>query len=156
MYANKKAMKSKKAQVEIDRDTLLTKEQRALKQQIREGHIPASRDTTNEILTEIQKRAGEVRAILIASSTFDSLFLIARAESLINLVRKGEVNIDYSYLYIIYEGGPRYYGSDDYLTEVTHLFEAVAAAVLSGKPLSDQTLSKIKGIEVFKHVFLMP
>lgn len=172
MYANKQAYKKSNPQYDMrnrpendkqkneqdteNYDDKLSKEQRALKTQIQTNHQRANKNTTERIMMEIQRRAGEVVAILIASASFDHLFIIQDVNQFIEIMMDNQNLIDYSYLYVIYEGGPQYYGSDEYLSEVTHLFEAIENKIKNSRNrnLSDKEILKIKGINVFKNIYL--
>lgn len=168
MYANKKAYKQSHPDYDIrnktidkpnnkeekDYDENLSKEQKALKTQIKTNHQKANVNTTERIMMEIQRRAGEVEAILIASATFDHLFIIQDVNEFIDLMLNNQSIIDYSYLYVIYDGGPQYYGSDEYLSEVTHLFEAIEYKLKNTRNLTDKEILKIKGINVFKNIYI--
>lgn len=149
--------KSEKKAVEkapVDYDSMLTKDQRTLKKTIQDNHKPVSVCSTQQIIRDVQTRASEVIAILIASPTFDQLFIILRPEEFINIVTEMEAMVDYSYLYILYEGGPQYKGSDEYLSEVTHIFEAIGNGIKTGKIRSEKDFQKIKGINVFKTIYV--
>lgn len=168
MYANKKAYKQSHPDYDMrnkpidkpnnkeekDYDENLSKEQKALKTQIKTNHQKANVNTTERIMMEIQRRAGEVEAILIASATFDHLFIIQDVNEFIDLMLNNQSIIDYSYLYVIYDGGPQYYGSDEYLSEVTHLFEAIEYKLKNTRNLTDKEILKIKGINVFKNIYI--
>lgn len=168
MYANKKAYKQSHPDYDMrnkpidkpnnkeekDYDENLSKEQKALKTQIKTNHQKANVNTTERIMMEIQRRAGEVEAILIASATFDHLFIIQDVNEFIELMLNNQSIIDYSYLYVIYDGGPQYYGSDEYLSEVTHLFEAIEYKLKNTRNLTDKEILKIKGINVFKNIYI--
>lgn len=170
MYRNKKAYKdshpeftnrgpAKKAKapsepVALDHDELLTSDQKALKGKVKENHRVANVNSTEKIVREIQRRSDEVNAILIASPTFDHLFIIRDVEDFLNIVLEQEAIIDYSYLYVVYNGGPQYYGADEYYTEVTHIFEPIAEGLLSGSFRSEKDIRAIKGINIFKNVFI--
>lgn len=149
-----KAKKKKKDEPPKEYDELLTKEQRALKSTIKDNHRPVSVDSTQQIIMDVQARAAEVVAILIASPTFDQLFIIHDPNTFIGIVMEMESMIDYSYLYILYEGGPQYKGSDEYLSEVTHIFEAIGNGIKSGRIRNEKDIQKIKGINVFKKIFV--
>lgn len=135
-------------------DEMLTKEQRELKNCIRDGHMQVSSKSTQDIVREIQTRASDIIAILIASPTFDSLFIIQTADSFIDIVMDSSYMIDYSYLYIIYKDCPVYKGSDEYLEEVTELFTAIGNGFKTGKIKSEKDLLKIKGINIFKNIYV--
>lgn len=136
-------------------DDLLNSESKELKELIRCTHRRADAEKTEKIIAEIQKRASEIYGILIADRTFNNLFIFSDAESFLDMFADDEMDLDdldYSYLYVIYQGGPQYYASDDYYSEVTHLFEDIAKAMCSRGPLTDKALLKIKGIEIFKNI----
>lgn len=149
-----KPKKKKEQEQPKEYDELLSKEQRALKQTIKGNHRPVSVDSTQQIIMDVQAKASEVIAILIASPTFDQLFIIHDPNTFIGIVMEMESMIDYSYLYILYEGGPQYKGSDEYLSEVTHIFEAIGNGIKSGRIRSEKDIQKIKGINVFKKIFV--
>ena len=144
----------KKQEPPKDYDSLLTAEQRGLKTTIKNNHRPVSAQSTSQILRDVQSKASEVIAILIADPNFDQLFIILKPEVFINIVTEMEAMIDYSYLYILYEGGPQYKGSDEYLSEVTHIFEAIGNGIKSGRIRSEKDFQKIKGINVFKNIYV--
>lgn len=144
----------KKQELPKDYDSLLTAEQRGLKTTIKNNHRPVSAQSTSQILRDVQSKASEVIAILIADPNFDQLFIILKPEVFINIVTEMEAMIDYSYLYILYEGGPQYKGSDEYLSEVTHIFEAIGNGIKSGRIRSEKDFQKIKGINVFKNIYV--
>ena len=85
---------------------------------------------------------------------FDHLFIIREVDEFLDIVLEQEAIIDYSYLYVVYDGGPQYYGSDEYYTEVTHIFEPIAEGLLSGSFRSEKDIRAIKGINIFKNVFI--
>ena len=61
---------------------------------------------------------------------------------------------DYSYLYVIYQGGAQYYGADEYFSEITVLFENIAKLITSSGSVSQKDLLKVKGINIFKDIFV--
>lgn len=170
MYRNKKAYKDSHPEYNIrqnkkqvinmeeekpkEHDELLSSEQKSLKNKIQENHKIVNENSTEKIVREIQKRSNEINAILIASPNFDHLFIIRDVEEFIQIVLEQESLIDYSYLYVVYDGGPQYYGSDEYYTEVTHIFEAIAEGLMSGRFRSEKDIKAIKGINIFKNVFI--
>lgn len=135
-------------------DEMLTKEQRALKGSIKNNHVQVSSKSTQDIIREIQSRATEIIAILIASPTFDHLFIIQTADSFIEIVKESDYMVDYSYLYIIYQDCPVYKGSDEYLEEVTTIFNDIGKGLKTGKIKSEKDLLKIKGINIFKNIYV--
>lgn len=164
MYQNKKAyklshkdldMRGQKADVAPpDHDDLLTKEQKMLKGKIQDEHEKASKGSTQQIVREVQKRASEIEAIFIASPSFDHLFVITDIDDFLDIMDRSKQLIDYSYLYIVYSGGPQYYGADEYYKEVTHLFESIADALMSGKFRSEKEIQNIPGINIFKNIYV--
>lgn len=163
MYANKEAYKSrhqdrdqrkKKEPRQMEYDALLTKGQRELKETVKDNHSRANPESTERILLEIQRRQNEIEAIFIASPTFDHLFIIQDVNTFVGLVIEMDSLIDYSYLYVVYEGGPQYYGSDEYYSEVTHLFEAISEELSSKRMLTDKDIARIKGINIFKNIYI--
>lgn len=139
---------------EKDHDEMLTKEQQELKGRIKEGHSKVSRSFTANIMREIQKRAGEIEAIFIASPTFDHLFVITDIDDFLDMMEENQALIDYSYLYVVYQGGTQYYGADEYYDKVTDLFRNVADALLSGRFRSEKDVQSIPGINIFKNVYV--
>lgn len=164
MYQNKKAYKMSHKELDVrnqktdvappEHDDLLTKEQKMLKGKIQEEHEKASKGSTQQIVREVQKRASEIEAIFIASPSFDHLFVITDIDDFLDIMDRSKQLIDYSYLYIVYSGGPQYYGADEYYKEVTHLFESIADALMSGKFRSEKEIQNIPGINIFKNIYV--
>lgn len=139
--------------VSQDYDALLTKDQRELKEQIQENHTPANKAVTSRIIAEIQSRQNEVNVILIASANFDALFIIRNINTFVRLVIEMDHLIDYSYLYVVYDGGAQYYGTDEYLKKVTNLFEDIAEGIVNKHIINKKDVAKVKGINVFKKIY---
>ena len=135
-------------------DEFLTEEQRNLKKLIQDKHVQVSNKSTMDIVREVQQRSTEVVAILIASPTFDQLFIILSADEFCGMVSEFNSVIDFSYLYIIYRDCTQYKGSDEYFAEVTDIFEALGKGLTSGRIKSPQDIKKIKGINIFKDIML--
>lgn len=168
MYRNKKAYKEshpefnarlqkKEEAVEVkekDHDELLSKEQRDLKSKIKSQHTQPSQVSTESIVREIQRRAGDVHAIFIASPNFDYLYIIRDVGEFVAMALEQSAAIDYSYLYVVWEGGPQYYGADTYYNEVTDLFKEIAEGLMSGKFRSEKDIRSIKGLNIFKCVYV--
>lgn len=164
MYQNKKAYKLSHKELDArgqgaivqapEHDELLSKEQRLLKGKIQDGHEKASKGSTQQIVREVQKRASEIEAIFIASPSFDHLFVITDIDDFLDIMDRSKQLIDYSYLYIVYSGGPQYYGTDEYYKEVTHLFESISDALMSGKFRSEKEIQGIPGINIFKNIYV--
>lgn len=164
MYDNKQAYKKAhpkedarnkdvevKVEPEKDYDELLPEESRQLKATVKENHMQVSELNTEKILREIQSRADDIYAILITDKNFDCLFIIQDVEYFLNLMTHGA---DYSYLYVIYQGGAQYYGADEYFSEITVLFENIAKLITSSGSVSQKDLLKVKGINIFKNIFV--
>lgn len=164
MYDNKQAYKkahpkedarSKDVEVKVepekDYDELLPEESRQLKTTVKENHMQVSELNTEKILREIQSRADDIYAILITDKNFDCLFIIQDVEYFLNLMTHGA---DYSYLYVIYQGGAQYYGADEYFSEITVLFENIAKLITSSGSVSQKDLLKVNGINIFKNIFV--
>lgn len=164
MYDNKQAYKKAhpkedarnkdvevKVELEKDYDELLPEESRQLKATVKENHMQVSELNTEKILREIQSRADDIYAILITDKNFDCLFIIQDVEYFLNLMTHGA---DYSYLYVIYQGGAQYYGADEYFSEITVLFENIAKLITSSGSVSQKDLLKVKGINIFKDIFV--
>lgn len=170
MYRNKKAYKDSHPQysrgntntsssVEVeeevqDHDELLTKEQKDLKDKIARKHQVVNNMSTQQLIRTIQQRASEIKAIFISSSNFDYLFIIRDVNEFINIALEQSAIIDYSYLYVVYEGGPCYYGADEYYAEVTHIFEDITEGLMRGKFMSEKDIKSIKGINIFREVYV--
>lgn len=165
MYENKQKYKEKKKKnappVEkkeekppVDHDSLLPDDQRLLKEVIKENHNLASVDSTEKILREIQQKRDEVIAILIADAAFDHLFILQDVDSFLDLITELDNAIDYSYIYAVYENGTQFYGIDEYFDEVTMLFSEVGNVIKSSPYVSDKELLKIKGINIFKNIYI--
>ena len=166
MYKNKQEYKKTKAEKdakkkaenkdepEVDHDSLLPQDQRMLKEVIRENHETASEASTEQILREVQRKYSEIIAILIASPTFDHLFIIQDVDEFINLVMEMDNLIDYSYLYVVYENGTQFYGIDEYYDAVTELFTEIGNVIKSRPSISDKDLLKIKKINMFKNIYI--
>lgn len=166
MYANKQAYKKahpkedarapkeeeipKKPQKEYDE--LLPEESRQLKATVKENHMQVSELNTEKILREIQSKIDDIYAILITDKNFDTLFILQDVEYFLNLMTQG--GIDYSYLYVIYQGGAQYYGADEYYAEITALFENLAKLITSSGSVSQKDLLKVKGINIFKNIYV--
>ena len=167
MYKNKKAYKQshpnliaraeeKKAvapEKPATYDDGLKPEQRKLKGKVQDGYINPDNATTREIVRDIQKHADEVLGILIASADFNHLFILTDIEQFTELVLSENAVLDYSYIYAIFEGGPRFYGQSEYYQEVTHLFEDISNALTSGR-ISEREIKSIKGINVFQNIYI--
>ena len=170
MYRNKKAYKQshpelnareeqpkeevKQEKPQKDHDELLPKEQQALKSKIQKKHTQADPTSTKDIIRQIQKKSSEIRAILIADPNFNSLFVITDMDEFFNLITSQNGMIDYSYLYVVWEGGSQYFGSDEYYDEVTDLFKEIADGLLSGRFRSEKDIHSIKGINIFRHIYI--
>ena len=135
-------------------DDGLKDEQKQLKNKVRENHMVVSATSTRQLVRELQSKADQVRGILIASPTFDHLFIITDVDAFVDLILSENELIDYSYFYVIYDGGPQYYGADEYYSEVTHLFEDISNGILSGKIKSEKDIKSIKGINIFKNIYV--
>lgn len=137
-----------------DYDNMLSKDQQELKKYVKDNHIQVSPKSTQEIIREIQSRSSEIVAILIASPTFDQLFILLSADTFIGVCNDTDSIIDYSYLYIMYKTGPQYKGSDEYLLQVKQVFEAIGNGIASGQIKSEKEILKIKGINIFKKIYV--
>lgn len=166
MYANKQAYKKahpledarnekneKTPEIpEKDYDELLPEETRILKSTVKDNHVSVSEIHTEKILREIQQKAESICGILIADSKFDSLFIFQDVNHFLDLMISG--GADYSYLYVVYQGGAQYYGADEYYSEITTLFDAVAKLMVENGYVSNKDILKIKGINIFKHIYI--
>lgn len=168
MYRNKKAYKEshpefnarlpkkeeKEEAPEKDHDELLSRDQKDLKTKIKSQHTQPSKMSTETILREIQRRASDVHAIFIASPNFDYLYIIRDVGEFVAMALERSDAIDYSYLYVVWEGGPQYYGADTYYNEVTDLFKEIAEGLMSGRFRSEKDIKGIKGINIFRCVYV--
>ena len=111
-----------------------------------------SQEDLRRIIADVQRKQDQIRAILIASPTFDHLFVIADVQTFLSVAIENEEVLDYSYLYILYEGGPQYYGSDEYYSEVTHIFEELGKRI-AGRQLDEKGLQQVPGINVFRNIY---
>ena len=158
MYEEKSVFKNKGKQPnekapQKEYNELLSKEQQYLKQQIKENHEEVIEESTFKILQILKEKNDLIEAILIANNTFDYLFIFLQPENFYSLVQKMEMSIDFSYLYVLYQKGPQYYGNDEYTSEITHLFEDIGDAILKRKLHTLSDLTKIKGINIFKEIY---
>lgn len=135
-------------------NALLPKRVRELKETITDCHEQVSEESVDRILAEIQSRYQEVQAILIASKTFNHLFIIRDIRHFMEMVMRMDGLIDYSYLYVVYENGTQYYGSDEYYDEVTDLFRDIAGTIKYNMKLTQKDILKIKGINVFQKIYI--
>jgi len=164
MYEQKKAYKkahpvqspAKKEQpkVKADHDSLLSDEQRMLKEVIKDNHCIVSEASTEKIIREIQSKRNEVVAILVASPTFDSLVIIQDVDEFIEMTMEDEIAIDYSYIYVVFENGTQFFGVDEYYDEVTVLFTEIGKVLKNSPYLSDKDILKIKGVNIFKEIYI--
>lgn len=138
----------------IDYDALLTKDQRALKETVRENHIAVGQEKTEQIIMEIQRKQNEIEMILMSDKNFDNLFIIQDVNSFIGIVTEMDSMIDYSYLYVVWEGGAQYYGADEYFKEITDIFQTISDKMKSGQIRTEKDVIKIQGINIFKHIYI--
>ena len=165
MYKNKKAYKQSHPQLAArpeekvapakpaNYDDGLRPEQKKLKTRVREGYISPDNGATKEIVRDIQKNADEVLWIFVAGATFDQLIIITEVEQFVELVLSDNAILDYSYVYAVFEGGPRYYGQSEYFQEVTHLFEDITKSLSTGR-ITEKEIKNIKGINIFKNIYI--
>lgn len=137
----------------LDYDSLLTKDQRALKEQVKENHTSVSRDKTKNIIGEIKARAPEIIAIMMTDKDFNTLFIIRDVRTFISLVSDNDFRLDYSYLYVLYEGGPQYFGNDEYYSKITQLFDDISEGIRTGRTKNSKDIQKIKGINMFQKIY---
>lgn len=144
---------SKKDGKVLEYDALLTKEQRNLKITVRENHESVSRDKTKNIIGEIRARASEILAVMMTDDKFDTLFIIRDVRTFLSLVNDMDFQLDYSYLYILYQGGPQYFGNDEYYSDITKLFDTISEGLRTGNTKTTKDIQKIRGINIFKHIY---
>lgn len=162
MYNQKKSYKEEQKKKEglkkipakkKEYNQLLNKDQQRLKVQIIQNHEPTTEEGTSQILAIIHRKIHDIEAILISSKTFDHLFIITNPRTFLDLVDKMDMEIDFSYLYVLYRGGPQYYGIDEYTSEITHLFEEIGNNLLDRSIQSLEDVKRIKGINIFKEIY---
>lgn len=132
---------------------LLTKDQQGLKIRVAAQHEEVLDTSVERIMDILKEKDDEIEAILITNSTFDYLFIFIDTSNFYSMLQKTDCCIDFSYLYVLYAGGPLYYGNDEYTSEITHLFEDIGRALLERKIRSREDLIKIKGINIFKEIY---
>lgn len=132
---------------------LLSKDQLFLKENVSENHEPLEADTVSRLLLRLQSDISSVTGIFITDRDFDHLFIFQNAENFLNMARDMDGNIDFTYLYARTKGGPKYYGIDEYTSEITHLFEDIEKALESGSIRSKEDLQKIKNINIFQNIY---
>lgn len=130
---------------------LLSKNQQILKNGVADNHVQVTEDKMRNILDDIREDLFNVKCVFIASADFNTLLIYQDAGVFLETVSELP-SFDFSYLYVLYSGGPRYYGSDAYTKEVTHLFEDIADALQTGKIRTTDDLKKIKGINIFQNI----
>lgn len=145
--------KEKEVGKTLDYDALLTKDQRNLKETVRENHSAVDRDKTKNIVGQIKARHSEVIAIMMADKNFDKLFIIRDVRMFLSIVDDMDFQMDYSYLYVLYEGGPQYFGNDEYLSKITTLFDAISEGIRTGQVKTTKDVQKIKDINIFKEIY---
>lgn len=136
-----------------DYDEKLSLPQRSLKRMIQNEHCPIDEDVFRQTLATMQQQADDILFVLMASPDFNSLFIFFDTENFLELVEDLSDCIDYSYLYAIYQGGALYYGSDEYYDQVTRLFQDISDSLRTTN-ITAQKIAKIKGINIFQHIFI--
>ena len=149
----KKGGKKEKETKQMEYDALLTKDQRNLKVTVRENHESVCRDKTKGIIGEIRARASEILAVMMTDDKFDTLFIIRDVRTFLSLVDEMDFQLDYSYLYILYQGGPQYFGNDEYYSEITKLFDTISEGLRTGHTKTAKDIQKIRGINIFKKIY---
>lgn len=135
-------------------DELLSKSQKKLKQSVQENHLRPSEINTESAIREIQRRADDVIAILIADKNFNTLCIISDVDMFINMVLDEDSAIDYSFMYVVWEGGTQFYGSDTYSDEITELFKRIGDKLKSSYNISNKEIQAIEGINIFKNIYI--
>ena len=103
---------------------------------------------------EIQRKQNEIEMILMSDKNFDNLFIIQDVNSFIGIVTEMDSMIDYSYLYVVWEGGAQYYGADEYFKEITDIFQTISDKMKSGQIRTEKDVIRIQGINIFKHIYI--
>ncbi len=132
----------------------LSASQRRLKNKIKDNHEVMQADDFDEILHQIRRKRDEIIAIFMTSSDFNHLFIFSDVSDFLDMVYELDGEIDFSYLYAIYEGGAAYFGMDEYSKEVTDLFQTIAEGFPINKEITDRDIKKIEGINTFEFVHL--
>ncbi len=130
---------------------LLSKNQQILKNGVADNHVQVTEDKMRNILDDIREDLFNVKCVFVASADFNTLLIYQDAGVFLETISELP-SFDFSYLYVLYSGGPRYYGSDAYTKEVTHLFEDIADALQTGKIRTTDDIKKIKGINIFQNI----
>jgi len=144
-----------KPQPEIPYDDKLNKSTRDMKMLIQEQHMLPDDESTERAMLEIQRRHNDVLYVLIADKKFNSFMIIQDVNTFLHLVvNKMDNLIDYSYLYVVYDDGYKYYGNDNLVPGVAKLFADIENTIRKSHIISEKDLLKIKGINVFKEIFI--
>ncbi len=132
-------------------NNLLSKPQQMLKNEIQDNHIAVTPIKVNNILTQIQEKILDAQLVFVASADFNTLLIYREVDTFIDTVRNIPT-FDFSYIYVLYDGGPQYYGQDAYAKEVSHLFEDISSSIQMGKIKTPDDFKKIKGINIFQNI----
>ncbi len=132
-------------------NTMLSKEQQILKNEIADNHTPINQDKVDDIIARLRESACSIECIFITDPTFNKLFIFTDINVFIEMA--DDSLKDFSYLYALYENGPQYIGMDPYNSEVTHIFENVGKALMEGKIKSIEDVTKIRDINIFQEIY---
>ncbi|PHU39112.1 hypothetical protein CSX00_12365 [Pseudobutyrivibrio ruminis] len=145
---------SKEPQKNLSYDERLSSVQRRLKANVKDKHEPIEAEDFEDIQHQIRRRRGDIIAIFMTSSDFNHLFIFADAEEFLEMLYELDGEIDFSYIYAMYQGGALYYGADKYSKEVTDLFQTIADGIPLDQEISEKDIQMIEGINTFEHVYI--
>ena len=132
----------------------LEKEQQQLKNRIVENHQMVEESSLSRMLLDIQHDADKILALFIADKDFNNLFILTNTNKFLQMVKKMELNIDFTYLYALKQNGSQYYGIDEYTSEITNLFETIGKILKESIAITPKEIRKIKGINIFHNIYL--
>ena len=141
------AIEKNKDVKDIPYDERLSVAQRKLKSNVKNNHEPVEMEDFEEIISTIRKKEDEIIAIFLTSADFNHLFIFSDAAEFVEMTYQLDGNIDFSYIYAIYEGGALYYGADSYSKDVTDLFQTIA-----DQEVTEKDIQKIEGINTFEFI----
>lgn len=137
---------------DVPYDERLSVAQRRLKGNVRDNHEMVEMEDFEEIISSIRKKEDEIIAIFLTSADFNHLFIFSDAAEFVEMTYQLDGNIDFSYIYAIYEGGALYYGSDSYSKDVTDLFQTIAESIPVDQEVTEKDIQKIEGINTFEFI----
>lgn len=140
----------------------LSNSQRSLKQTIMMNHERMYEGEFADVYQGLQRNLNKISIIFMASPDFNTLFIFQDPDEFFNFVATEVDNIDEldcSYIYALHEGGTVYYGADDYMDELTNLFQKISAGIMSldysASPAAiSKAVGKIPGINIFENIYV--